>query len=62
MNDLTRQSKWNWRDYLSPEEAAVIAEVEAAKTRWLELNKSRMSIKNRAVQRAMYEARRSQQV
>lgn len=51
-----RESKWPWRDYLSPDEAALIAEVEAAKARWLELNKSRMSIKNRAVQRAMYDA------
>jgi hypothetical protein len=55
------ETKWNWRDYLLPHEAALIDAVEQAKANWLELNKSRASIKNRAVQRAMYDARRSEQ-
>jgi hypothetical protein len=56
MSRAKRESKWPWRDYLSSDEAALIAEVEAAKARWLEQNMSRASIKNRAVQRAMYDA------
>jgi hypothetical protein len=47
-------SKWDWHKFLNEEEAKFIAMVEEAKANWLELNKSRMSIKNRAIQRAMY--------
>lgn len=50
--------KWQWRDFLSPDEAEFIAKVDQAKADWLELNKARASIKNRAVQRAMYDARK----
>lgn len=45
------ETKWNWRDYLSPDEADLFAKVYEAKARWLELNQARASIKNRAVQR-----------
>lgn len=57
-----RESKWDWRNYLSADEAAQIDLIDEAKANWRRLNKSRRSIKNRAMQRAMYDAQRAGEV
>lgn len=43
-----------WRDYLTAEEAEVIARGDAAKVSWLALNGLRAGIVNRAIKRAQY--------
>lgn len=52
-----RDSKWNWRAYLTAEELAILASADRAKAAWLESNKERAGIVNRAVQRAKHAAR-----
>jgi hypothetical protein len=43
---------WKWRDYLTADEAAVIAECDRAKSEWQLANSRRAGIVNRAIQRA----------
>lgn len=50
-----REPRWNWRAYLTEDEAAIVAKAEAAKTEWLRLQAERAAIQNRAIQRAKYE-------
>jgi hypothetical protein len=52
-----REPKWNWRDYLTAEELAILAAADKAKAVWLKLNKERAGITNRAIQRAKYASR-----
>ncbi|MCA6108174.1 hypothetical protein [Bradyrhizobium cenepequi] len=51
---VKKEPKWDWRKFLTEEEVAAIAEADAAKVRWQELNKERSRITNRALQRAKY--------
>jgi cell division protein FtsL len=51
-----RQPKWDWRRFLTSEEAKVLREADAAKERWRKLNAERATITNRAIQRAKYHA------
>ncbi|WLA80314.1 hypothetical protein [Bradyrhizobium elkanii] len=51
-----REPRWNWRAFLTAEERAILATADRAKAEWLNLNKERASITNRAIQRAKYEA------
>jgi hypothetical protein len=43
-----------WRDHLHPEERAELAAIDAAKDVWMQLNKSRAGIVNRAINRTKY--------
>jgi hypothetical protein len=52
-----RQPKWPWRKFLTPQERAILARADAAKAEWLELNRERAGITNRAIQRAKYAAK-----
>lgn len=61
MSFVKRDSKYDWRKYLTPDERAVLEEADEAKARWQELNKSRAGIQNRATARAIYDARRRAQ-
>jgi len=45
-----------WRDFLTKEEAKELAAADEAKRRWLELNRGRAAIVNRAIGRAKYDA------
>ena len=45
-------AKWPWRDFLTAEEAEILRKADAAKAKWLELNRDRATIQNRAIQRA----------
>lgn len=53
-----RKPKWPWRDFLTLEERDKLAEAAEAKRHWLELNRERAAITNRAIQRAKYAASR----
>lgn len=55
----SRKPKWPWRDYLTLAEREKLAAADEAKRLWLELNKERAAITNRAIQRAKYAARAS---
>jgi hypothetical protein len=57
MSYTKRKAKWNWRNFLTKEEAAILGAAERAKARWLELNKQRAGIANRAIHRAKHAAR-----
>lgn len=46
----------NWRDYLTDEERAIIAQADEDKLRWQASNDRRAGIVNRAIQRARYAA------
>lgn len=48
--------KWNWRAYLTMEEEATLKRADDAKAVWLELNRDRAAITNRAIQRAKADA------
>jgi hypothetical protein len=52
-----QKPKWDWRDFLTAEEKAVLVTADRAKAAWLKLNKERAGITNRAIQRAKYAAR-----
>ena len=56
MTYLPRKPKWRWRDYLTVEEAKVLKRADEAKSKWLEINRERAVIQNRAIQRAKYAA------
>lgn len=60
MSFTKRESKYDWRRFLTPDEKAVLEKADEAKARWLELNNSRRSIQNRATARAIYAVRRRQ--
>jgi len=51
-----RPPRWNWRAYLTEDEAAIVAQSEKAKAEWQRLQAQRAAIQNRAIQRAKYEA------
>lgn len=51
-----RKAKWDWRSYLTLEEAATLQAADRAKAAWQKLNKERAGITNRAIQRAKYAA------
>jgi hypothetical protein len=53
-----RKPKWPWRDFLTQAEINVIRRADDAKIRWLELNRERAAITNRAIQRAKHAARK----
>lgn len=53
-----RQAKYDWRSFLTAEEAATLAAADAAKTEWQRLNSARAAILNRAIQRAKHAAKR----
>ncbi len=48
--------KLTWRDYLTDAERATLAKADAAKARWLNLNRERAGITNRAIHRARHAA------
>lgn len=50
---------WPWRDFLTDEERAEMAAADAAKAKWQRLNRGRVAIQNRALQRAKNAALRS---
>lgn len=50
--------KLPWRDFLTEDERAILATADAAKTAWLELNRERAAITNRAIHRAKYHQQR----
>ena len=52
-----RDPKWKWRDYLTDDEAEILAAADKAKAEWMKLNQQRAGIQNRAIQRAKYAAR-----
>lgn len=52
-----RPPKWDWRAFLTEEEAAQVARADAAKAEWRRLQALRAGIQNRAIQRAKYAAR-----
>jgi hypothetical protein len=54
---VKKEPKWDWRKYLTAEEVELIAQADAAKAKWQELNKERSRITNRARQRAKYAER-----
>lgn len=51
-----RTGKLPWRDFLTLEERDKLSEAADAKLHWLELNRERAAITNRAIQRAKYAA------
>lgn len=51
-----KQSKWDWREYLTDYERETLAKADEAKAIWSSLNGERASITNRAIQRARYAA------
>lgn len=51
-----RAPKWDWRHFLTEDEAAQVAAAEAAKAEWQRLQTVRAGIQNRAIQRAKYAA------
>lgn len=51
-----RQPKWPWRKFLTAEEKKILKRADEAKQRWLDLNRERAAITNRAIQRAKYAA------
>lgn len=55
-----RTPKWNWRDYLTDDEAEILAASDKAKAEWMKLNQQRAAIQNRAIQRARYAARQEE--
>ncbi len=57
MTFKARKPKWPWRDYLTAEERGILSQADGAKKAWLQLNKERAAITNRAIQRAKYHAR-----
>lgn len=54
---VKRKPKWNWREFLTADEKAILKTADRAKAAWLALNKQRAGITNRAIQRAKYAAR-----
>ncbi len=48
--------KWDWRAFLTEEEAAQVSAADAAKAEWQRFQAIRASIQNRAIQRARYAA------
>lgn len=56
MTWAARKPKWAWRKFLTAEEKKVLATSDAAKAKWLSLNRARAAITNRAIQRAKYAA------
>ncbi len=51
--------KWNWRAFLTEEEQAVLKLADGAKLQWLQANRERAAITNRAIQRAKYHSRQA---
>lgn len=60
MTFVKRKPKWDWRAHLTADEFAILEAADEAKARWLELNKERASVTNRAIQRAKYKAKAAQ--
>lgn len=52
-----RAAKYPWRSFLTADEKAILERADHAKQAWLELNRERAGITNRAIQRAKYAAR-----
>lgn len=52
-----RKKKWNWRAYLTDDERKIIAASDEAKAKWQALNKERLFIVNRAINRCKYRER-----
>ena len=50
-----REPRWNWRAYLTTDEAATVARAETAKAEWQRLQAERAAIQNRAIHRAKSE-------
>jgi hypothetical protein len=55
---LKSNSKWDWHSFLTPEERDALEATDAAKKKWLLLNKDRSIIVNRARSRMAWEAYR----
>lgn len=53
-----REAKWPWRSFLTAEEKEILDRADAAKAEWINLNRERAGITNRAIQRAKYAASR----
>ncbi|WP_038367936.1 hypothetical protein [Bosea sp. UNC402CLCol] len=53
-----RTPKWPWRNFLTADEARILARADAAKSEWKRLNVERAAITNRAIQRAKANAGR----
>jgi hypothetical protein len=58
MTYAPRKPKWDWRAFLTVEEADKLSEAWDAKQHWLALNRERAAITNRAIQRAKYAAQK----
>lgn len=52
-----KKPKWDWRRYLTDGERETLKIADAAKREWQKLNHERASITNRAIQRAIYDAK-----
>lgn len=57
-----KKAELPWRLYLTPDEARALAEIEAARSVWQELNKARPGITSRAIMRATYALKTGRQV
>lgn len=60
MSDMVwkpRASKWNWRQYLTPEEKQFISKIDKLDKELRSLRGEKNMIMNRAIQRAKFEAR-----
>jgi cell division protein FtsL len=55
-----RKAKWDWRSFLTADEARTLAAAEAAKSEWKRLNVERAGITNRAIQRAKSHAAKAE--
>lgn len=51
-----RKPKWNWREFLTADEKAILDAADGARDAWQKLNRQRAGITNRAIQRAKYAA------
>lgn len=56
----SKPRKWDWRSFLTDEEARILAAADAAKAEWQRLNESRAGITNRAIQRAKHHAAKAE--
>jgi hypothetical protein len=52
-----REPKWDWRQFLTVDEKAILDAADKARATWQKLNRQRAGITNRAIQRAKYAAR-----
>ncbi len=55
----TRPPKWDWRAFLTEDEAAQVEAADRARAEWQRLRAAKAFIQNRAIQRAKFAASRT---